>query len=59
MAKRIAAEKRFAAGTMRERGKKRQGEGRKWRIYLLREQRDERNAMEWLAKAYEMAGKGA
>jgi hypothetical protein len=54
--KRIAAEKRFAAGTMQERGKKKQGEGRKWRIYLLREERDARDAVEWLARAYELAG---
>lgn len=59
LAKRIAAEKQFAAGTMRESGKKRQGEGRKWRIYLLREERDAQNAVEWLAKAYEIAGKRA
>ena len=59
LAKRIAQEKRFAAGTMQDRGKKKQGEGRKWRIYLLREERDARDAVEWLAKAYELAGKRA
>ena len=54
--KKIAAEKRFAAGTMQDRGKKKQGEGRKWRIYLLREERDAREAVEWLARAYKLAG---
>jgi hypothetical protein len=53
--KRIAAENSFAAGTMQDRGKKKQGEGRKWRIYLLREERDAREAVEWLARAYELA----
>ena len=53
--KKIAAEKRFAAGTMQERGRKKQVEGRKWRIYLLREERDAREAVEWLARAYQLA----
>lgn len=53
--KKIAAEKCFAAGTMQQRGKKKQGEGRKWRIFLLREERDAREAVEWLARAYELA----
>jgi hypothetical protein len=53
--KRIAAEKSFAAGTMQDRSKKKQGEGRKWRVYLLREERDAREAVEWLARAYELA----
>lgn len=57
LARRIAAERCFA-GTMQERGKKKQGEGRKWRVYLLREERDAREAVEWLAKAYELARRG-
>lgn len=57
VAKRIAAETRFGAGTMQEQGKKKQGEGRKWRIYLMREERDAQDAVEWLARAYELAGK--
>ena len=56
LAKRIAAEKCFAPGTMQERGKKKHGEGRKWRIYLLLQERDAREAVEWLAHAYELAG---
>jgi hypothetical protein len=54
--KQIAAEKCFAAGTMQQRGKhKKGGEGRKWHIYLLREERDARESVEWLARAYELA----
>jgi TPR repeat protein len=53
--KKIAAEACFAAGTMQQRGKKKQGEGRKWRIFLLREERDAREAVEWLARAYKLA----
>lgn len=57
---RIEAEKRFAAGTMEQRrtGKgKRGGEGRKWRIFLLRKDADVHAAIEWLAQAYRLAGK--
>lgn len=60
LAKRIAAEKRFAPGTMQQRGssgKNKKGEGRKWRIFLLREERDARDSVEWLARAYQVAGK--
>jgi hypothetical protein len=60
LAKRIAAARCFAAGTMEQQGrkpKKAQGEGRKWRIYLLREEKDAREAVEWLARAYKVAGK--
>ena len=56
LAKRIAAERRFAAGSM-ERQRRKQGEGRRWRIYLLRDEKDAREAVEWLARAYEVAGK--
>ena len=55
LVKRMEQDKRFAAGTMQERGKKKQGEGRKWRIYLLRDEADARDAVEWLAEAYELA----
>lgn len=60
LAKRIAAAQSFSAGTMEEQRrseKKKQGEGRKWRIYLLRDDRDAREAIEWMARAYELAGK--
>jgi hypothetical protein len=40
---------------MEQRGKKKEGEGRKWHIYLLRDERDVREAVEWLARAYELA----
>ena len=33
LALRIAAERCFAGGSMQERGKKKHGEGRKWRVY--------------------------
>ncbi len=55
---RIEAEKRFAAGTMEQRrsGKgKRGGEGRRWRIFLMREDADVHAAIEWLAEAYRVA----
>jgi hypothetical protein len=58
---RIEAEKRFAAGTMEQRrtGKgKRGGEGRRWRIFLFRKDADVHAAIEWLAEAYRVAGKG-
>lgn len=57
LARRIGAERCFVAGNMQERGKNKQGEGRKWRIYLLREERDVREAVEWLGRAYELAAK--
>jgi hypothetical protein len=60
LAKRIATARCFTAGTIEQQGRKRkktQGEGRKWQIYLLREDRDAREAVEWLARAYEIAGK--
>lgn len=53
--KRIENDKRFTPGTMQQRGKKKQGEGRKWWIYLLRDERDVRDAVEWLAHAFELA----
>ena len=56
LARRVAAEKSFASGNMQPRGGKKHGESRKWRIYLLREERDAREAVEWLAEAYELAG---
>lgn len=59
LTKRLEKDERFASGTMQQRGKKKQGEGRKWRIYLLREERDSRDVVEWLALAYELAGKRA
>ena len=55
--KRIEEDKRFTAGTMQERGKKKEGEGRKWRIYLLGDERDARDAVEWLAMAHKLATK--
>lgn len=59
---RIEAEKRFAAGTMEQRRVKKGkpgGEGRRWRIFLMREDADVHAAIEWLAEAYCVAGKAA
>jgi len=61
MKARIEAEKRFAAGTMEQKKTqkgKRGGEGRRWRIFLMREDADVHGAIEWLGEAYRVAGKG-
>jgi hypothetical protein len=62
LAKRIASEKRFAAGTMEQKSSvqlptqpRRKGEGRKWRIFIMTEDSDFHSALEWLAKAYRFA----
>jgi len=58
LANRIEVARCFVAETIGQQGrkqKKSQGESRKWRIYLLREERDAREAVEWLARAYEIA----
>lgn len=54
---RIAAEPRFAQGTMEQRhaNKKPGGEGRRWRIFLMRDGRDLHAAIEWLAEAHRAA----
>ena len=57
LARRIAAEMCFAKGTMQQSGRKKRGESRKWRIYLLRNERDAREAVEWLALAYKLAAR--
>lgn len=57
LAKRIAAEKSFSARSMQDRVAKKQGESRKWRIYLLRDERDARGAIEWLARAHRLSAK--
>ena len=33
-------------------------EGRKWRFFLMREDADVHRAIEWMAEAYRLAGKG-
>lgn len=57
--KRIAAEPRFTPGTMEQRhdNKKKGGEGRHWRIFLLRSDPDVHIAIEWLAQAYQSVPK--
>ena len=57
LVKRIAAERRFAPGTMGAGGKSK-GEGRKWRIFLVGEDADVHAAIEWLAEAYRLARAG-
>ena len=55
---RIAAEPRLAPGTMEQRRAnktKARGEGRRWRIFLLRADTDVNSAMEWLAEAHRLA----
>ncbi len=57
VAARIAAEPRFAAGTMEQRRdhKKSGGQGRHWRIFLMRDVLDLHAAIQWLAEAYRLA----
>ena len=52
--KRIAAEARFIPGTMEQRhqNKSKGGEGRRWRIFLVRADADVHIAIEWLSEAY-------
>ena len=56
---RIRADRRFAAGTMEQRrtsdGRKPNGEGRKWRIFVMRVDADVHAAIEWLNVAYQQA----
>jgi hypothetical protein len=54
LAKRIAADARFIPGTL-ESSRKPGSEGRKWRFFLLREDSDVHDAIEWLAEAYQAA----
>lgn len=58
LAKRILNEKRFAPGTMEQRPtatRKPAGEGRRWRIFRVRDQADLHVALEWLAEAGDAA----
>lgn len=60
--RKIAAEKRFAAGTMEDRRTtkaKAGSQGRRWRLFLMREDADVHRAMEWIAQAYRLAGRKA
>jgi hypothetical protein len=54
---RIGLEPRFAPGSMEQRhaNKKRGGEGRRWRIFLMRADADVHPAIEWLGEAYRAA----
>jgi hypothetical protein len=54
---RIGSEPRFVPGTMEERhgNKKKGGEGRRWRIFLMCADSDMHAAIEWLAEAHRVA----
>ena len=59
LAARIAAEPRFASGTMEGRRttkSKARGEGWRWRIFLVRDGTDLHAAIEWMAEAHRLAG---
>jgi len=56
LAKRMAADPHFVPGTLASTHKA-QGEGRKWRFFLLRGNTDVHAAVEWLAEAYRAARK--
>ena len=57
LSSRIAAEPRFMAGTMEQRhqNKRKGGEGRRWRIFLMRADADVHIAIEWLSEAHRLA----
>jgi hypothetical protein len=54
LAGRIAAEPRFVPGAMHTKGGR---EGHKWHLLALRSDADVHGAIEWLAEAYQAAGK--
>lgn len=56
MARRLAADPHFVPGTLASTHKS-QGEGRKWRFFLLRADSDVHAAVEWLGEAYRVARK--
>jgi len=57
LADRVAGEPRFVTGSMEQRhgNKKKGGEGRRWRIFLMRSEGDLQPAIEWLAEAHRLA----
>lgn len=54
LAKRMAAEAHFASATLAS-TRNASGEGRKWRFFMLRGDKDVHTAIEWLAEAYRAA----
>jgi hypothetical protein len=56
LARRIAADRHFIPGTLAT-SHRAQGEGRKWRFFVLRTDADVHAAMEWLAETYRVARK--
>jgi hypothetical protein len=57
LADRMADDPRFAPGSMEQRhgNKKKGGEGRRWRIFLMRSEGDLQPAIQWLAEAHRVA----
>jgi hypothetical protein len=52
--KRMEADTHFLSASLAT-GRKSKSEGRKWRFFLMREDKDVHAAIEWLAEAYELA----
>lgn len=52
--KRIAGDPHFVSATLAT-GRSSKSEGRKWRFFLIREDRDVHAAIDWLAQAYQLA----
>jgi len=57
VAARIAADPHFAAGTMEQRpaSKRAGGQGRRWRIFVVRDGADLHAAIEWLGEAHRLS----
>ena len=52
--RRMEADAHFLSASLAT-GRKSRSEGRKWRFFLMRDDRDVHAAIEWLAEAYELA----
>jgi hypothetical protein len=52
--RRMEGEPHFVSASMAT-GRRSKAEGRKWRFFLVREDKDVHAAIEWLAEAYELA----
>jgi hypothetical protein len=55
LAKRMEGDSHFISAKMAT-GRSSKSEGRKWRFFLIHEDRDVHAAIEWLAEAYQLAG---
>jgi hypothetical protein len=54
LVKRMEADSHFLSASLAT-GRSSKSEGRKWRFFLIRDERDVHAAIEWLAEAYELA----